>query len=220
MTEARWEQLAAGSGIAFVAFWFAGVALDPVVDPGGDPASVVTQQILGDQARTWGSAYATGFAGFFLVWFAGSLRAFLRGREPTGRLSAVAFGGGVLGGALLVASAVLWAGALELADRAGNIETAQLAALLGETLRLFGLPFASALLVGATVLLSFRTGVLPRWLGVFGAIAVALGLVFFWPINFLGGLLTLIWFVATAVVLMSRVGAPETEAAPETDAGG
>lgn len=220
MTEARRERLAAATGIVFVALWFAGVALDPVVDAGGDPAEVVRQRILDDQARTWGSVYATALAALALVWFGGSLRAFLRRRDPTGRLSAVAFGGGVLGGAVLVASAALWSTAVELADRAGNAGTTQVAALLGETFRFIGLPLAAALIVGPTVLLSIRAGIFPRSLEVLGVIGVALGLVFFWPLNVLGGLLTLIWFVGTSVALIARVGAPGAEAAPEDESGG
>lgn len=214
MTGARWEQLAASSGIAFVALFIAGTALDPVVDPGGETANVVARQILDNQERTLGSAYAVGFAGLAFVWFAGALRAFLRRHDTTGRLSAVAFGGGVIGGAVLVISAVLRGTALELADRARNAETTQIANLLGQSLTFIGIAFAAALLVGATVLLSFRTGALPRWLGVLGAVGAALGLVYFWPINVLGGMLTLIWIIATSIVLMQRVGVAQAEPAP------
>src|SRR5688500_16678454 len=96
MPEEKWERWAAGAGLIFVDL-FIGALFDPVVDPLGDEASVVAAQLLDNRGPARLAAYAGGFAALALVWFVGSLRSTLRRAEGgTGRLSAVAFGGGVM----------------------------------------------------------------------------------------------------------------------------
>jgi hypothetical protein len=96
------------------------------------------------------------------IWFARSLRAVLRRREGAeGRLSAIAFGGGVAAaGSILVLPATNLLGAL-FADRL-TAEQAQTFYLLGDVF-LYPAAMCAAVLVAATAIIALRTALLPRW---------------------------------------------------------
>jgi hypothetical protein len=101
-------------------------------------------------------------AGCFL-WFLGSLREILRhGEGGVGRLSAVAYGGGVVAAALVL----LWPAANVL----GALYASQLSPESAKTIFLFGNAFAYPLTIAAAVLLTatgivaLRSAALPRWL--------------------------------------------------------
>jgi hypothetical protein len=96
------------------------------------------------------------------LWFAGSLRAVLRRKEDgEGRLSAIAFGGGVAAGVFMLAGPA--------ANLFGALFAQQLTAAQAQTFYLFGDVFlypaamGAAVLVAATALVALRTAVLPRW---------------------------------------------------------
>jgi hypothetical protein len=96
------------------------------------------------------------------IWFAGSLRAVLRREEGgEGRLSAIAFGGGVAAGVFMLAGPA--------ANLFGALFAEQLTAAQAQTFYLFGDVFlypaamGAAVLVAATALVALRTAVLPRW---------------------------------------------------------
>lgn len=204
MTEAKWERLAAGTGLLFVALFIAAL-FDPVVDPAGDEASVVAAQLLDNPGQAWLAVYAGGLAALALVWFVGSLRSALRRAEGgTGRLSAVAFGGGVMAGVALLASSAFLSAAVSLADYGDDPAGARLAASFSEHL-FFAASYGMALLVGATFVLALRHGVIPRWLAWVGAVGGVLSLLQIWPFFPIGVLIFLFWVAALSVVLMSRV---------------
>lgn len=204
MREAKWERLAAGAGLAFVAL-FMGALSDPVIDPVGDGASVVAGQLLDNRVQARLAVYAGGLAALALVWFVGSLRSTLRRAEGgTGRLSAVAFGGGVMAGVTLLASSAFSSAALEFADYGDDPAGARLAAGLAESL-FYATNFGMALLVGATFVIALRHGVIPRWLAWVGAVGGVLSLVLIWPFFVIGVLVFLFWVAALSFVLISRV---------------
>jgi hypothetical protein len=203
MTEAKWERLAAGAGLLFVALFIAAL-FDPVVDPAGDEASVVAAQLLDNPGQTWLAIYAGGLAAVALVWFVGSLRSTLRRAEGgTGRLSAVAFGGGLMAGAALLASSAFLSAAVSLADYGDDPAGARLAASFAEHL-FFAANYGMALLVGATFALALRHGVIPGWLAWVGAVGGVLLLVAIWPFFIFGGLVFLFWVAALSLVLMRQ----------------
>ena len=205
--ESKWERLAAGSGFIFVALFIAAL-FDPVVDPAGDEAAVVAAQLLDNPGQAWLAVYGGGLAALALVWFVGTLRSTLRRAEGgTGRLSAVAFGGGVMAGAALLTSSAFLAAAVSLADYGDDPAGARLAASFSEHL-FFAANYGMALLVGATFVVALRHGVIPRWLAWVGAVGGVLLLVAIWPFFIFGGLIFLFWVAALSVVLITRIATP------------
>ena len=212
-TAVKRERLAAGAGLIFVVL-FIGALSDPVVDPIGDDASLVARQLLDNRVQGRVAVYAGGLAALALVWFVGSLRSTLRRAEGgTGRLSAVAFAGGVLaGGTILASSAFSWA-ALEFADYGNDPAGARLAAAFAEYL-FYSANFGTALLVGATFVVALRHGAIPLWLAWVGAVGGALSLVFFWPFIVLGGMVFLFWVAALSIVLIRRGSQERGDSSP------
>ena len=72
---------------------------------------------------------------------------------------------------------------------------------MGSLLLLLGGGFAGILLLLATSILIFRTGVLPRWLAWFG-IVVAIALVF--DVTYMNIVPLLAWVVGASIVLLRR----------------
>jgi hypothetical protein len=164
----------------------------------------------------------------FFLWFAGSLRAFLRPAEgDVGRLSAIAYGGGVITAASILAfPATNVAGAL-FAEQLGP-EGAQTFYLLGDVF-LYPAAMAAAVLIAATALVALRTATLPRWL-VWLSFAFALWLLIP-PLGTSGatqpenpavwtGLAVLpavpLWTAVTAVVLMRETSHRARSSAPRS----
>jgi hypothetical protein len=73
----------------------------------------------------------------------------------------------------------------------------------------------AAVLLSATAVVVFRTGALPRWLGWSAAVlspALLVGVAFATSIGFVPYVLTMVWIVATSIVLIRRAGGfPLTE---------
>jgi hypothetical protein len=148
-----------------------------------------------------------GWAVFVFFWFVGAVRNRLRVREtPEGGLPALAFGGGIAGGTLvLVANAVTMAGAFR-ADDDGQVEPAVAAALNDVSSIIVGIaaPVALALFVAATGVVSIAMGVLPRWLG---WVSLVLALGFLVPfVSYLFWLPFAVWVLVVSVLLYLRPG--------------
>jgi hypothetical protein len=108
-----------------------------------------------------------------------------------------------MAGGTLLASTAFSSAALEFADYGGDPASARLAAGLAEYL-FYATNFGTALLVGATFLLAWRYGAIPRWLAWVGAVAGALSLVLIWPFFVIGVLIFLFWVAAVSIVLLGR----------------
>jgi hypothetical protein len=134
------------------------------------------------------------------LWFLGSLRSAFRAAEgESGRLSAIAFAGGiVLVGFGLVDSALQFA----IADSVGDIPpvaTQTLSALYNNFF--FGFPVGIGTLLLASSLVILRTRVLPGWLG---WVALILGIVNLTPIGFFAFPVVLVWIAVVSVLLFQR----------------
>jgi hypothetical protein len=156
-------------------------------------------------------AYLGALSAVFLVWFSGSVRSHLRPAEGgTGRLSAVAFGGGVAG-AVVTAAAFSILSVAGARGGAGDAtpQTAMVLYDLYGSLVGIAAPIALAALVGAAALVGLRTGALAGWLAWSGAV-LAIGLVSPFSYIFVG--ISLLWIVALSVVLSVRRGRGEAPA--------
>ena len=154
-----------------------------------------------------------GIVGFFvflvglllLLAFLTALRErLLEAEGQPGRLSALAFGGGI-------ASLPLWAVSMLLANSASFAAAESSSFRLDpNTFRLLAdtsyfawvaALFMSSVVVWSTSAAALRTGVLPRWYGLLGILAGAVQLfgLFFFPFA-----VWWLWIVATAVLLVTR----------------
>lgn len=163
-------------------------------------------------AITWGGI-VTMTSAFFLLWFLGSLTSTLSAAEGGDRrVTSIARGGGVAGAALLLASgAIMSVGGFRVDDQK-SIDGV-LAAAYGDLSTAMGFiasPYAFAALVGATAVVSLRTGVLPMWLA-WVSVLVAVGML----VPFISWALLLVfplWVLIVSILLLLRSAGPiETE---------
>ena len=173
----RTERLAPLVGIVPLVLGLAGLIVleGPADRPELDAPPRVILDYFGDRDTVILGSFLLMLAALVFIWFVGLLRAVLRRAENgDGRLSAIAYGGGLLAaGMMLIVPASNLFGAL-YADL--------LTPTAARTFYLFGDVFlypagmAAAVLIGTTGLLAVRTGVLPRWLG-WASLVLALWLV-------------------------------------------
>jgi hypothetical protein len=210
MRDSKWALAAPLTGVVFVVLFAAGTVVinEYEFQPPAEEVKAIFED--GSSRIGWGSLIGVWSAAF-LLWFAGSVRSSLRRVEGgTGRLSAVAFGGGIAAAGLLtVAYSALGAGASRGGDVDGiAAETAT--AFLDLSQWMFGgVAMGFAVLIGATAVVSFRTGFLARWL-VWSSAVIAVGLLT--PYSFLVLGLVVPWVLIISILLYQRGRA---EATPE-----
>ena len=206
--DAVWERRAGWGGIAFAVFSLAWGLVVSSADLAGFDASdedirASYDPETGDTGWLWVASLLLALAGVGLLWFLGSLRLLLMRAEPTTRLTAVAFGAGlVLVGLVFVKNSIQ----LGIAIAVGweDVEVDPDAFRLLDSM-LFGLIMhegvAGAVLVAAVSGIAFRTGVLPRWLAWAGLVVALLAFfsVLLWG---LGLLLLLAWVAAVSVFVI------------------
>ena len=201
MSESRLERLAPLSGLVFVALLIVGTVLInnyEFLPPSDELKSFYEDNVV--TVRT--GHYLVMVSSVFLVWFAGSLRSTLQTAEGgTGRLSAVAFGGGITASVvLLIANGAGMAAAVR-GGADGGIPAEMATALFDFTGVLMGnaLPVGYAVLLGAAAVVSLRTGLFARWLSwVTGVVAVLLLIP---EVNFAVAGLAVLWVLVMSFVL-------------------
>lgn len=220
--DTRWERLGAATGIVFFALGAVASFLAPTGPKPSAPADEVAAFFLdnADSVRIQIFLFALALA--FFLWFLGSLRTFLgRAEGGLGRLSSVAFGGGVAGAGLLAAT---FASPIALAS--GLAETADpgVAAALFQVAHagfdLVNFPFA--VFLGAASMAAIRSKALPEWLGWAGILVglatlvngvAVFSLSDFWatdqPYELTARVLFFLWILVASITMVQRVGAPE-----------
>jgi hypothetical protein len=172
MSDARWERLGAATGIAFVVFLLISFLVIPDTPPELDDAILKIRSFYADHSSAWqANVYLTGIAAFFFIWFLGTLRAALERAEAsaTGAVSVariVTPAGAVTVAVVLVNAALNDALATRVAAESDQAAIRALYDILSFAITFTAFPLAA--LVGATSLVSHRTGLLPplvTWLG-------------------------------------------------------
>ena len=162
----RAERLATLTGIAVLMLGLAGLIVweGPADRPELDAPRSVILAYFGDRDTVILGGFLLMLAAVSLLWFVGVLRAVLhRAEGDVGRLSAIAYGGGVTAAAFMLA--------FPASNVAGALFAEQLSPEGAQTFYLFGDAFlypaamAAAVLAAATALVALRTATLPRWLG-------------------------------------------------------
>jgi hypothetical protein len=204
MDRTRWERLAPLTGVlAFVLTLVSVILLD---SPDFlEKPDEVAKYYADDPGKIIAASYI-GFLGTVAyIWFVGVLRSRLRRVEgPLGRLSAIAFGGGIASAALFFFIDAFNAAGAFRADEDGAIDPAVAASLYDmSSVMINASGFAASVLVLATSALALRTGgtVLPSWLAWIG---VLIGIGCLTPIAYIFLGLYLLWILAVAVMLYVR----------------
>ncbi|MGH2675676.1 MAG: hypothetical protein ACRDKA_04450 [Actinomycetota bacterium] len=221
MADERWERYGAATGIFFVILGvIAYVIAGPPPIPDAVGTDVVAHYVDNSDSLVL-SSYLWGVAGLFYFWFLGSLRSYLRRAEgETERLSAVAFGAGIAGGAVFtVGTLVSVALASDIAGAASEDVTLALHEVA--THAYIYATFAFVALAAATSVVSGRYRAFPGWLGWLGwlvALLTLLGSAAVFaetgPLA-IGGALSVggfavffLWFLALSVTVTQRAGRP------------
>jgi len=165
MDDAKWERWAAATGILFFVLLAIAVLIVPASPPkANDTIAKITDYYTGHRKALQISGYLSGLALAAGLWFLGSLRSFLRAAEGgTGRLSAVAFGAGLVsGGMALLATTVVNAIVFNIAGTPGSQTVVRaffdLSSMAGSFLW-----FPIAVWAAATGTVAWRTGAFPTW---------------------------------------------------------
>jgi hypothetical protein len=214
----RWERFAPLTGALFVLLTAASVVVTMSGAPEDFPAPVdeIVEYYTASMDEILIGSWLGLLGAFFLVWFAGSVRARLRdvGEE---RLGTVALGGAaaaaaistIIDGTNLIATL-----RVEEYDQIAP-ETATALFDLANMLTGAALPIMLSVFIAAASVAALRAGGLPKWLAVFGLVT-AVGLLIL-PIAWLVLLLALVWALITSILLYTSQPAAGT-AAPATTA--
>ena len=217
MVKQSWVAL---SGIVFVVLMLVGASFVTDV-PKGDASAEEIASYLTDSEnhmRNIIGAYLWVVGGLAFLVFVAGLRSVLRRAEgDPGTLSNLVFGAGVVFTAVWSVSAAALASvayAVEVSGaRVSNPDLVTVLPSLGGLLLLLGGGFAGILLLAATSILIFRTGVLPRWLAWFGII-VAIALVF--DVTYMNILPLVAWVLGASIALLRRQNETATAAVPKS----
>jgi hypothetical protein len=133
-------------------------------------------------------------------------------------LSSVLFAAGISMATLAVAQNAFWGAAAHRAKQGLSPDLARTLFDLGTIFYMAWLPLSVFLAAGA--ILTFQTGVFPRWLGWMAGIASPLVLMSAYPggpivkqiIEHVGLISWFIWTIATSLILMKRAGGPRAPA--------
>lgn len=203
MNSTRIEKLASLSGAGSVFALIAGAGLLGVYDYLPSSSSLV--EIFSANSN---KIILVGYLGLFsaalLMWFAGSLYTALSSVEGNkGRLSTIAFGGGV---AASIAIGFGFSAVLAMGARAGSshgLDASMAVSLYDLYGTLLGqmAAFAFAVLIGATGAVSLRTGMYPTWFG-WASVIITLGLIT--PLGYFFLAFVLLWLMGVSVTLYRR----------------
>jgi hypothetical protein len=205
MLSGSWARYAPLSGLLFVA-----LVVVSIIVTGFDSvdSNDSTQKVVDFWTENDGEQMAGAFIGALslvpFLWFLGSLRSALRtGEGGTGRLSAIAYAGGIV---LASGAAVDASLQFAVAESAGDVPTGvthTLSVLYSNFFLVFPVGVGTLLLAAGLAIL--RTKVMPAWLG---WVAFLLGIVSLTPAGFFAFLVVLVWVAVVSVVLFQQQPGP------------
>jgi hypothetical protein len=216
MSTTSWERYAPLTGVLFVLFTVAGILVGLSDSPEDFPAPVdeIVEYYEDDPGKVMFGSWLGLIGGFFLIWFASSVRSRLRDGGQV-RLASVAFGGAVAAAAIgmLIDTANMAAAIRADEDEAIDPATATALYDFATTAIGGGLAAALAVFVAATGVAALRTAALPSWLAMASlVIAVALLIP---PIAWAVTAVALLWALIVSVLLFrSQSAAPAAGGPP------
>jgi hypothetical protein len=219
----RYARYGAATGILFVLFVIVGFLVTPN-PPAADASVAEVFEYVSDKQDTLHTVQLLfAVAGFFFIWFLGTLRHSLAAAEGNdGRLANTAFGGGLIAVAsLMVAFGLAATAALHPAENGPELTHALIDASL--IVPAVGAPAATVFFVGNSLSI-LRSGYLPSWLGWLGLVTALFNLIGISAVYtdsgvfaadgvlgfFIGFALFLIWNLATSILLYRKLGEGRT----------
>lgn len=208
----KWERWATLSGVLAVPFWIAGIVMSTKVKGDKGPEILASYHKHSDAILVAGLLWSIGTLLF--IWFLGSLRSrYLVAEGGTGRLTALAYGGGIAASVLGML--------IPTADEVGALNKNDIDASGASVLHHFGDAFFIAteytlpVFFFASAILTLRHAALPKWLGWF---SLLIGIVLLiGPIGWAALIFAFpIWVLIVSVLLYTRApaGAPAAGSAP------
>lgn len=156
------------------------------------------------------AGYLGGLAAVSLLWFAGSVYAYLKPRERgSGRLALLAFGGGATAAAALALSFTVMIGAAMRAGSPDGIDPVAAVVAYDLWANIFGemFAFALAVMIAASARVVMSTSAWPGWAG-WVSILIAVGLLT--PFAYIVLAAAIVWLLVVSVVSY-RQAEPATE---------
>ena len=197
--DSTWVRLAPLSGVVYAVLALAGILLIANFDflP---PAEEIKAFYEDNSDRIELGIFLSMPSMFFFFSFVGILRDRLRTAEGgTGQLSAIAFGGGIVAGALMLASYSVTGAAAARGGHDAGIDADVAAGLYDVPAFLFGSASVGfAVLIGAAAMVSFRTRVLPSWLA-WVSVPLVVGLLS--PVSYIFSGIAFLWIIVVSIVL-------------------
>jgi hypothetical protein len=170
MSDWDWERLGAATGALSVLLFIIGFGILPTPPDVDAPAAEIHDYYVGEQGGIQAAMVLLTVALFFFIWFLGSLRSALRTAEGgTGRVSSIAFGGGLVSAAGLFALITLIGGAALRPETTTPFVTST----INDLAVVSGAPAAAGLtaLFAATAKVALRHRAFPRWIGLLVVLA-------------------------------------------------
>ncbi len=164
MGDRDWERLGAATGAISVLLFIIGFGILPTPPDVDAPAIEIHSYYVDEQGGIQASMVLLAAALFFFIWFLGSLWSALRDAEGgTGRVSSIAFAGGVVSAAALFLLITLLAGAAFRPDEA----TPEVTAAINDLAVVSGAPALAGLtaLFAASAKVALRHGAFPSSIG-------------------------------------------------------
>jgi hypothetical protein len=213
------RRLDAATGVAFAVLMSVALALPGQPPRASDDADTIAAILIDRRGAFLVSGYVAGVAAMAYLWFLGTVRAHLGGRDAT-HLAAAASAGGVFAITVLLLGMMMFNGTAFAAARLGDPALVRAFTDTGNGAIEFS-KFGFAVFVLAISRSGASSGLLPRWLTRLGALAVVLMvgsavslfvdrgiLQFGGPIDVGGGVPALLWIAALSTVMMRREERP------------
>jgi hypothetical protein len=203
------ERLAPLSGVVSVVMMIAGALVFGFAEylP---TAADVSEYFNSNPTQVALGGYVGALSAFLLLWFSGSLRSALRQHEGgDGRLSELAFAGGIASSVVMAVGFTLLSVAGQRAGTSGGISADAAVTLYDLSSAIQGTVFAIflAVMMGATGLASLRTGAFPAW---FGWLSLVIALALLSPYAYIALFPALVWLIVVSIWLYARGASAES----------
>jgi len=223
MNETSAQRWGAASGFAVVLVGAAAMVFERGAVTPADPAGTVVAHFVGNRGAILAQSMLFLAGGALYLWFLGSLRSFLcRAEGGTGRVSAIAFGAGLV---WVVVSMLAQGFQIGVATAADAGVPPALIGTMNAVFTISALPLA--VLLAAAAVVTLRQHAFPAWLGWLAVVAAVTQLLL-WCGSVIGsgplapdGWLSyvlypafLLWQIPATVVMVRRAGRPSVEDAP------
>jgi hypothetical protein len=201
MLSGSWARYAPLSGILFVVLLVVSFFIGGDTPDSNDSTQKVIQLWSDNDSKQIAGAIVGAVATVPFLWFLSSLRSMLRVAEGgTGRLSNLAFAGGILLATGAVVDSSLQFAVAESVGDVPPLVTQSLSVLYSDFFFVF--PIGVGTFALATGLVVLRTGVLAAWLG---WLVFLLGIIAFVPlVGFFSVFVVFAWIVVVSIIMFRR----------------